>query len=51
MPDPPRIAVVNEHFASRFWLHQHAIGKRFHLEYTPARRARRIDPMKALREE
>ncbi len=30
-PDSPRIAVVNEHFANRFWPHQDAIGKRFHL--------------------
>ncbi len=31
-PDSPRIAVVNEHFANRFWPHQDAIGKRFHLQ-------------------
>ncbi len=31
-PDSPRVAVVNEHFANRFWPHQDAIGKRFHLQ-------------------
>ncbi len=31
-PDSPRIAVVNEHLANRFWPHQDAIGKRFHLQ-------------------
>ncbi|MDQ2844439.1 MAG: ABC transporter permease [Acidobacteriota bacterium] len=31
-PDSSRIAVVNEHFANRFWPHQDAIGKRFHLQ-------------------
>lgn len=31
-PESPRIAVVNEHFANRFWPHQDAIGKRFHLD-------------------
>lgn len=31
-PDSPRIAVVNQHFANRFWPHQDAIGKRFHLQ-------------------
>ncbi len=28
----PRVAVVNEHFADRFWPHEDAIGKRFHLQ-------------------
>ncbi len=27
----PRVAVVNEHFANRFWPREDAIGKRFHL--------------------
>jgi putative ABC transport system permease protein len=27
----PHVGVVNEHFANRFWPHQDAIGKRFHL--------------------
>lgn len=31
-PDSPRIAVVNEHFANRFWPHRDAVGKRFHLQ-------------------
>jgi predicted permease len=31
-PDSPRIAVVNQHFANRFWPYQNAIGKRFHLQ-------------------
>jgi macrolide transport system ATP-binding/permease protein len=30
-PGSARIAVVNEHFANRFWPHQDAVGKRFHL--------------------
>ena len=30
-PDSPRIAVVNEHFANRFWPRKDVIGKRFHL--------------------
>ncbi len=28
----PHVAVVNQHFANRFWPHQNAIGKRFHLQ-------------------
>ncbi len=31
-PNSPRIAVVNEHLANRFWPHQDAVGKRFHLQ-------------------
>ncbi len=31
-PDSPRIAVVNQHFADRFWPRQDAVGKRFHLQ-------------------
>jgi len=31
-PDSPRVAVVNEHLANRFWPHENAIGKRFRLE-------------------
>jgi predicted permease len=31
-PDSARVAVVNEHFANRFWPHENAIGKRFRLQ-------------------
>jgi len=30
--DSPRVAVVNQHFATRFWPREDAIGKRFHLQ-------------------
>jgi putative ABC transport system permease protein len=31
-PNSPRVAIVNEQFANRFWPHQDAVGKRFHLD-------------------